>query len=46
MVGDIEALRAHLRLERMDLLGHSAAANLAALYTRVVSGPAGSSWSC
>jgi proline iminopeptidase len=32
MVGDVEALRAHLGLERMDLLGHSAAANLAALY--------------
>jgi len=32
MVGDVEALRAHLGLERMDLLGHSAAGNLATLY--------------
>jgi pimeloyl-ACP methyl ester carboxylesterase len=31
-VGDVEALRAHLGLDRMDLLGHSAAANLAMLY--------------
>ncbi|MFF1339949.1 alpha/beta fold hydrolase [Streptomyces sp. NPDC058290] len=32
-VEDIEALRAHLGLDRMDLLAHSAGANLAALYT-------------
>ncbi|MGH3157453.1 MAG: alpha/beta fold hydrolase [Streptosporangiaceae bacterium] len=32
LVGDVEALRVHLGLERMDLLGHSAAGNLAALY--------------
>jgi pimeloyl-ACP methyl ester carboxylesterase len=32
LVGDVEALRAHLGLDRMDLLGHSAAGNLAALY--------------
>jgi len=32
LVGDVESLRAHLRLDRMDLLGHSAAGNLAALY--------------
>ncbi|MFE5793396.1 alpha/beta fold hydrolase [Streptomyces sp. NPDC056503] len=31
-VGDVEALRAHLGLERVDLLGHSAAGNLAVLY--------------
>lgn len=31
LVGDVEALRAHLGLDRMDLLGHSAAGNLAAL---------------
>jgi pimeloyl-ACP methyl ester carboxylesterase len=31
-VGDVEALRAHLGLDRMDLLAHSAAANLAVLY--------------
>ncbi|MFE4616933.1 alpha/beta fold hydrolase [Streptomyces sp. NPDC056747] len=31
-VGDVEALRAHLGLERIDLLGHSAAGNLATLY--------------
>ncbi|WP_086822039.1 alpha/beta fold hydrolase [Streptomyces sp. NRRL B-24572] len=31
-VGDVEALRAHLGLERIDLLGHSAAGNLAILY--------------
>ncbi|MFF0477066.1 alpha/beta fold hydrolase [Streptomyces sp. NPDC004284] len=31
-VGDVEALRAHLGLERIDLLGHSAAGNLAVLY--------------
>jgi proline iminopeptidase len=30
--GDVEALRAHLGLDRMDLLAHSAAANLAVLY--------------
>ncbi|ROQ33581.1 pimeloyl-ACP methyl ester carboxylesterase [Streptomyces sp. PanSC19] len=32
-VGDVEALRAHLGLDAVDLLGHSAGANLAALYT-------------
>ena len=32
LVGDVEALRAHLGLNRMDLLGHSAAGNLATLY--------------
>lgn len=32
MVADVEALRAHLGLDRMDLLGHSAAADLATLY--------------
>jgi pimeloyl-ACP methyl ester carboxylesterase len=31
-VGDVEALRGHLGLDRMDLLAHSAAANLAILY--------------
>lgn len=32
MVDDVEALRAHLGLERMDLLAHSAAGSLAMLY--------------
>ncbi|MFJ8619653.1 alpha/beta fold hydrolase [Streptomyces clavifer] len=32
LVDDVEALRAHLGLERVDLLGHSASASLAALY--------------
>lgn len=32
LVGDVEALRTHLGLDRMDLLGHSAAGNLAILY--------------
>jgi proline iminopeptidase len=32
LVGDVETLRAHLGLERMDLLGHSAAGDLATLY--------------
>ncbi|MEV1009522.1 alpha/beta hydrolase [Streptomyces sp. NPDC049881] len=32
LVDDIEALRAHLGLDRMDLLAHCAGANLAALY--------------
>ncbi|KUL24800.1 alpha/beta fold hydrolase [Actinoplanes awajinensis] len=31
-VGDVEALREHVRLERFDLLGHSAGATLALLY--------------
>ncbi|MFJ6939644.1 alpha/beta fold hydrolase [Streptomyces sp. NPDC101132] len=31
-VADVEALRVHLGLERMDLLAHSAAGNLALLY--------------
>jgi proline iminopeptidase len=32
LVGDVEALREHLSLNRMDLLAHCAGANLAALY--------------
>ncbi len=32
VVGDVEALREHLGLDRVDLLAHSAGANLAALY--------------
>jgi len=32
LVGDLEALREHLGLDRVDLLAHSAGANLAALY--------------
>src|ERR1700738_903438 len=32
LVADVEALRAHLGLETVDLLGHSAAGNLAILY--------------
>lgn len=32
LVGDVEALREHLGLERMDLLAHSGGANLAVLY--------------
>jgi pimeloyl-ACP methyl ester carboxylesterase len=32
-VGDVEALREELGLERLDLVAHSAGANLAALYT-------------
>jgi proline iminopeptidase len=32
LVGDVEALRAHLGLDRVDLLGHSAAGDLAMLY--------------
>lgn len=32
MTGDVDALRAHLSLERMDLLAHSAGAILATLY--------------
>jgi pimeloyl-ACP methyl ester carboxylesterase len=32
MVADVEALRAHLGLETMDILAHSAGANLVALY--------------
>ncbi|MFJ5533058.1 alpha/beta fold hydrolase [Streptomyces sp. NPDC093261] len=32
LVDDVEALRAHLGLERMDLLGHSAGGSLALLY--------------
>jgi pimeloyl-ACP methyl ester carboxylesterase len=32
LVADVEALRSHLGLDRMDLLGHSAAADLATLY--------------
>ncbi|WP_329124181.1 alpha/beta fold hydrolase [Streptomyces sp. NBC_01353] len=31
-VADVEALRSHLGLERIDLLGHSATGNLATLY--------------
>ncbi|MEU5915750.1 alpha/beta hydrolase [Streptomyces sp. NPDC047141] len=33
LVEDVEALRAHLGLDAVDLLGHSAGANLTALYT-------------
>ncbi|MEV6249369.1 alpha/beta hydrolase [Streptomyces sp. NPDC051742] len=33
LVDDVEALRVHLGLDTIDLLGHSAGANLAALYT-------------
>ncbi|MFI6938741.1 alpha/beta fold hydrolase [Streptomyces sp. NPDC050418] len=32
LVADVEALRTHLGLDRVDLLGHSAGANLAILY--------------
>ena len=32
LVGDVEALRAHFDLDRIDVLGHSAAGNLAILY--------------
>jgi pimeloyl-ACP methyl ester carboxylesterase len=32
LVDDVEALRTHLGLQRMDLLGHSGGANLALLY--------------
>ncbi|MFI1937986.1 alpha/beta fold hydrolase [Streptomyces purpureus] len=32
LVADVEALRTHLGLDRMDLLGHSASGNLATLY--------------
>lgn len=32
LVGDVEALRVHLGLDRMNLLAHSAGANLATLY--------------
>jgi proline iminopeptidase len=32
LVDDVDALRDHLGLERMDLLGHSAGANIAAVY--------------
>jgi pimeloyl-ACP methyl ester carboxylesterase len=32
LVDDVEALRTHLGLDRLDLLGHSAAANTATLY--------------
>ncbi|MFE9438327.1 alpha/beta fold hydrolase [Streptomyces sp. NPDC006602] len=32
LVGDVEALRAHLGLERMDVLAHSAGGSLAMLY--------------
>jgi pimeloyl-ACP methyl ester carboxylesterase len=32
LVDDVEALREHLGLERVDLLGHSAGANIAVLY--------------
>jgi proline iminopeptidase len=32
LVDDVEALREHLGLERLDLLAHCAGANLAALY--------------
>ena len=32
LADDVEALRSHLGLDRMDLMGHSAAGNLATLY--------------
>jgi proline iminopeptidase len=32
LVGDVEALRVHLGVDRMDLLGHSASGDLAVLY--------------
>ena len=32
LAGDVEALRTHVGLDRMDLLGHSAAGDLAVLY--------------
>ena len=32
LAGDVEALRTHIGLDRMDLLGHSAAGDLAVLY--------------
>ncbi|MFI6601575.1 alpha/beta fold hydrolase [Nonomuraea sp. NPDC050536] len=32
LVDDVEALRVHLGLDRMDLLGHSAGANIAVMY--------------
>lgn len=32
LVDDVEALREHLGLSRMDVLGHSAGTNLAVLY--------------
>jgi pimeloyl-ACP methyl ester carboxylesterase len=32
LAGDVEALRTHVSLDRMDLLGHSAAGDLATLY--------------
>jgi proline iminopeptidase len=32
LVDDLEALREHLGLDRLDLLGHSAGANIAVLY--------------
>jgi proline iminopeptidase len=32
LVDDVEALREHLGLDRMDLLGHSAGANIAVMY--------------
>lgn len=34
LVGDVEALREHLGVERVDLLAHCAGANLAAAYVR------------
>ena len=37
LVDDVEALRAHLGLSSMDLLGHSAAGNLADLYAAAYS---------
>ena len=38
LVGDVEALRAHLGLDRMDLLAHSAGAILATLYAAAFPG--------
>ncbi len=36
MAQDVEALRAHLRLDQIDLLGHSAGADLALLYAALI----------
>ena len=39
MVADVEALRVHLGLEQLDILAHSAGANLAMLYAIAHPGP-------
>jgi len=38
LVDDVEALRAHLGMEQIDLLGHSAGGALAVLYAARVTG--------